>query len=148
MILPPCPYLRIHRHLPPSIWKLSRSTSNSTVNKQETVESKIRVTVLNFGRNFATVLRKIVSSNEKGKWEGLKLFDSKKSVHTVWIVNSWTARLNTKMQRSSELSEVCLDAGYIPALDTENVGGQRVFKAVLWHFLFSKQISAIYSAIP
>lgn len=52
------------------------------------------------------------------------------------------------MQRSSEASELCPDAGYILALDTENVEGQSVFKAVLWHFLFSKQISAIYSAIP
>lgn len=54
----------------------------------------------------------------------------------------------TKMQRSFELSELCLDAGYILALDTENAEGQSVFKAVLWRFLFSKEISATYSAIP
>lgn len=52
------------------------------------------------------------------------------------------------MQRSPELSKLCLDAGYILAQNSENVVGKSVFKAILWLFLFSKQISVIYSAIP
>lgn len=81
-----------------------------------------RVAVFTFGHNFATFLTKTVSSNRKGKLEGSKLCDSKESVHKIWIVNYWTARLNTKMQRNFELSKLCRDAGYTLALDTGNIG--------------------------
>lgn len=95
--------------------------------------------MLNLSHNFCHCPDKKLSlamerESENGKAQNLN----------IKPLNSQT----TKMRRSFELSELCLDAGYILALDAENADGQSVFKAVLWWFLFSKQISAIYSAIP
>lgn len=62
--------------------------------------------------------------------EGHKTFVMAKNLRTkygsriifnCWIVNHWNPRITSKTQRSFELSKRYIDAGYILALDTENV---------------------------
>lgn len=67
---------------------------------------------------------------------------------TCWIVNHWKHRLTSKVQRSFELPKLYTDAGYILALDTESVREpESIQSSLVLFFLFSKQISAIFSAI-